>query len=157
SFAHQVKLTKHLSLFGIAEAYHNNALKLYLQQSYGGGLGTTMRSADKRQVLELLGDVRFFGQHFYSDKPTAAFTGVRIGEDYSLLIPIGGKFILCFEKINYIHPINLKDAWQIRGTMGLDVPITDIFSVSFQFNDDYFQNVANGRKNYSKTALGFKF
>jgi hypothetical protein len=155
SFVHMVKLTENVSLFGIAEAYHNNSLKLYLQQSYGGGLGFTKQF--ERQVVEFLGDVRVFGQHFYSNKPAETFTGVRIGEDYSIRFTIKKTPITFFETINYIQPIDLENAWQIRGAAGLVVPINEFVSIVYQFNDDYFQNVPNGRKNYTKTGLVFKF
>jgi hypothetical protein len=149
-------LRRHMYLVGIAEGYHNSSLTLYLQQSYGGGIGGSWTFAQDRQKLELAGDVRAITEHFYASTPAVVFAGVRIGGEY--VVKFGSAATSAPElsiSAKYIPAIDQDKAWQARGRASLAVPIGKHFSMIVAVTDDYLENTP--RKNYSSSSVGMTF
>jgi len=157
SFKHQIYFWRDLYADVMAEGYHNSSLNLYLQQSYGGGIGKNLYK-DKRNTLEASADFLHISEHFSTSVPSVEFTGVRLREDYSYaLFYIKDTPLTLAENISYTPALDLKNAWQIRGVVTLNIPITKAFSTTLSFFDDYLENAPNARKNYSTTSVGLTY
>jgi hypothetical protein len=147
-------LSRHVYLASVAEGYHNSGLSLYLQQSYGGGLGASTTFGERtQQKLEVTADVRGVAEHFYSSQPAVTFAAVRLGEEY--VIHFGQPGLPAPElsvNARYIPAIDQAKAWQARGAAALTVPIGKIFSMKLMCIDDYMENTP--RKNYLSTSVG---
>jgi Protein of unknown function, DUF481 len=157
SLTHQVYLWRGLFLDGLAEGYHNSSLNLYLQQSYGGGLGRNLYK-DDRNTLEAGADFLYIAEHFYSGVPSVSFAGVRLHEGYTFSIAyIHDTPLVLAETASYTPAFNQKKAWQARGGVTLSVPMTKTLSATLAFNDNYLENAPNARKNYATSSIGLTY
>jgi hypothetical protein len=150
SLTHQVYLWRSLYMDGLAEGYHNSSLNLYLQQSYGGGLGKNLYK-DDRNTLEASANFLYIAEHFYSAVPSVSFAGVRLHEGYTFSIAyIHDTPLFLTETASYTPAFNQKHAWQARGGVTLSVPMTKTLSTTLNFSDNYLENAPNARKNGSE-------
>jgi Protein of unknown function, DUF481 len=157
ALTHQVYVWHGLYIDGVAEAYHNSSLNLYLQQSYGGGLGKNLFT-NKRNTLEARADFLYIAEHFYGGVPSIGFTGVRLREEYTIhIVPIKNDYITLIENADYTPAFNQKNAWQARGGARLNVPLSEAFSVVLIFDDNYLENAPNARKNYASSSIAVKY
>jgi hypothetical protein len=157
-FLHQVYLASNVYLEGIASGFHNSSFDLYLEQSYGGGIGG--KYSKGMVSLDLSADALFVTEHFTTVK-SVSFAAARLTEEFTAELvkknvkkPIPVVFA---ESISYLPAFNQPNAWQIRGAVQLFVPITKKLSFVPSFFEDYMENVPNGRKNYSTTSVGLNF
>jgi len=157
SLTHQVYLWGGLYVDVLAEGYHNSSLNLYLQQSYGGGVGKNLYT-DKRNTLEAKADFLYIAEHFYSGVPSVSFAGVRLQEEYTFSIAyIKDSPLFLAETASYTPAFNQNKAWQARGGVTLGVPITKTFSATLNFSDNYLENAPNARKNYATSSIGLTY
>jgi hypothetical protein len=157
SFTHQVYVWRGLYFDCLAEGYHNSSLNLYLQQSYGGGLGKNLYK-DDRNTLEASANFLYIAEHFYSGVPSVSFAGVRLQEQYTFAIAyIHETPFSLAETASYTPAFNQSKAWQARGGVTLSVPITKTFSASLNFSDNYLENAPNARKNYATSSIGLTY
>lgn len=140
-----------------AEGYANNSLNVYLEQSYGGGLGKRIFQ-NRRNSLELTSDFLYIAEHFYGSAPSVSFVGTRLAEMYTMKLAdlLGGPLEL-IESGSYTPAFNLKNAWQTRGTVTLVVPINKALSANLSFFDNYIENAPNARNNYSTSSIGLTY
>lgn len=156
TFQHRIYFSKRYFGYGVAEGFHNSSFGLYLQQSYGAGLGGTLVTR-KRYEINASVDARFIAEHFYR-VPSLTFPGVRFSQGSTLrLFPTPAGFVELAETASYTLAVGEKKAWEARGTTLLDIPISSSFGVTFRFSDDYLENAANARKNYSKFTAGVRY
>jgi hypothetical protein len=156
-FNHAVYLWHGLYTNGVAEGYHNSSLNLYLEQSYGGGLGGRVFN-NERNTLELTGDFLYIAEHFYGTVPSVSFAGARLAERYTIkLADLQGGPLEVIESGSYTPAFNQKKAWQSRGTVTLSVPISKALSTNLNFSDNYLENAPNARKNYSTSSIGLTY
>jgi hypothetical protein len=145
-------VSRHVYLAGVAEGYHNSGLTLYLQQSYGGGLGASAAFGEATaQKLEVTADVRGVAEHFSVSQPSVTFAAVRIGEEYTIRFGHPGAPELSVNA-RYIPAIDLAKAWQARGAAALMVPINKYLAMKVMCFDDYMENTP--RKNYLSSSVG---
>lgn len=157
SLTHQIYLWKGLYMEAVAEGYHNSSLNLYLQQSYGGGLGKNLYK-DDRHTFEVNADFLYIAEHFYSGVPSVSFAGVRLHEGYTFSIAyIHDSPLFLAETASYTPAFNLKDAWQARGGVTLGIPMTKTLSATLNFSDNYLENAPNARKNYATSSIGLTY
>jgi hypothetical protein len=64
----------------VADLYHNNSLGLYLEQSYGGGVGRIWLGT------EFDADLRFIGEHFYGPNPSVSLVGSQLSVRRTFLL-----------------------------------------------------------------------
>jgi hypothetical protein len=136
----------------LGDFYHNNSLGIYFQQSYGAGVGTTIKN------LELDADLRFVGQHFYSPGQSEGLIGTLLSERY--YIPL--SFIVpnaSLSETGKVLPVfNASRAWQAHGIVELSIPFTPKIAFTASAFDDYVDNApAKFNKNYFKTTVGIAF
>ena len=155
SFLHQIYLTPRLYTEFLGEAFHNSAFNLYLEQSYGGGIGGRAISGGPFW-MELSGGAVFVGEHFSTTKGPAFAAGL-LSERSSIEFGKKDGPIVLSESTSYLPAIDQANAWQLRGTVQLAVPITSHLTFVSGFVEDYMQNAANSRKNYSTTSVGVNF
>lgn len=137
--------------------YHNNSLGMYLQQSYGAGIGHTMGA------LELDADLQFVGEHFYPSKgyppnKSLSLAGIGLQERYDLplsFIHMGATFT---EAIEFLPILNDGSAWQGHGIAEVSIPFTQQLSFVLSAFDNYIENAPpTYRKNYFKTTMGIQY
>jgi hypothetical protein len=150
-----IYLTNGVYAEALAEGFHNSSFNLYLQQSYGGGIGK--KFSGKRASLELGGGLLYIAEHFVNSAGPS-FVGARLSERVSLQGPqLNGGRIQIIEATSFIPAIDESKAWQIRGTAQLVIPITKALSFTAGFIEDYMENAPNARKSYSTTTVGINF
>jgi hypothetical protein len=142
-----------------ARAYHNSALGLYLEDSvgFGGGIlrAGTVVAGKLPPSLQLDADLRFMNERFYHVPGSRKLVGALVSERFSTSLPKGAKFeetMQLFPAFNDLH------AWQGRGQMKVQYPLTEKFSLSTDLWDDYIANAPKAfRKNYLRLSLGVQF
>jgi hypothetical protein len=142
----------------LANLYHNNSLGIYLQQTYGGGVGRTFGA------LELDADLRFIGEHLYtppkSSKPieSLGLIGAGLSERYDLSlgkIKAGAKLT---QSLEFVPVFDHAGAWQGHGIVGISIPFTQQLSFVVSAFDNYVQNAPpTFNKNYFKTTVGIQY
>jgi hypothetical protein len=159
-FSERFYIARRAYLSTDAEAYHNNSLNLYLQQSYGGGIHTEVfdeRSGTGKQGIALsLGcDGRYFAEHFYGSKPGAKFWGIQPREELTIIVAtLRGLPVEVGEQGRFMRPVGYAKAWQAHGGVTFSLPITKSFKFNTSWLDDYLENAPNARKNYSTVTVG---
>jgi hypothetical protein len=154
--SHEVKATQHFYANVFSSAYHNSSFELYLEQTYGGGIGG--RISGSKYSLELTGDLLFIGEHFYGNNKSLGFAAADLTEIYTMVLAHlkGGELIFA-ETGAYIPAFNQQEAWQARGNADLSVPIFRNFAWNLQYRNDYMENAPNLRKSWSTTSTGITF
>jgi hypothetical protein len=156
ALSHQVYLADGLYAEAYAEGFHNSSFNLYLQQSYGGGIGARALS-NNTVLLELGGSMLYVAEHF-TGSSGPSFAAGRLSDRLNIrLTELPGGPLTLIESTSYIPAIDQAKAWQVRGTVQLIVPITKQLSFTAGFLDDYMENAPNARKNYSTTTAGISF
>ena len=153
---HEVKLTQHLYANALGSGYHNSSFELYLEQTYGGGLGG--RVGNGKHSLELAGNFLFVGEHFYGSTKSLDFAAADLTEIYTIVLAHlkGGELIFA-ETGAYVPAFNQQKAWQARGNADLSIPVFKNFTWSFQYRNDYMENAPNLRKNWSSASTGITY
>jgi uncharacterized protein DUF481 len=153
---HEAKASQHLYANVFSSAYHNSSFTLYLEQTYGGGLGG--RISGGKHSLELTGDLLFIGEHFYGSTKSLGFAAADITEIYTIVLAHlkGGELIFA-ETGAYLPAFNQQKAWQVRGNADLSIPLFKNFVWNCQYRDDYMENAPNLRKNWSTTSTGITY
>jgi hypothetical protein len=136
----------------VADFYHNNSLGLFLEQSYGGGVGRLWHGT------EFDADLRFIGEHFYGPNPSVSLAGSQLSERrtfYLNWIRSGANIV---EEAKYTPVFNMGSAWQLYGRADLSIPINKKLQAKFGVADNYVENApAPYRKNYLKTTMGLTY
>jgi hypothetical protein len=154
--SHLTYFSRHLYALEVAEGFHNSSLNLYLQQSYGAGVGYSSSFQDGRQALELTTDARRIAERFIGGKPGVTFAALRISGEYNLKIGDLAKTpIQLIVAARYIPALTETGAWQARGRATLLMPISKSFSFTTSIIDDYLENTP--RKNYSSSSVGITY
>jgi hypothetical protein len=148
-------LKKNIYIVGLAEGYHNSSLNLYLQQSYGAGLGGKKELFGERASLELTADVRGIGEHFIGTSKAVTFAGARLGGEYVLKLNGSATPPELSIAARWIPALSQDKAWQARGRAVLSVPVINGFSLTISVTDDYLENTS--RKNYSSSSVGITY
>jgi len=152
----EVTLTRDLYANIFASGYHNNSFELYLEQSYGGGLGG--RVSGSKDSLELSSNLLFIGEHFYEGTRGLGFAAADLTEIYTIVLAhLKGGNLTLGETGAYLPAINQQKAWQARGNANLSIPIFKNFSWNIQYRDDYMENAPNRRKNWSTTSASLTY
>jgi uncharacterized protein DUF481 len=155
-FNQEVKLTKRLYANALASGYDNSSFNLYLEQTYGGGVGG--RIGGERLTLELTGNLLYIGEHFYGNAKSVGFAGADLTEIYTIVLAhLKGGNLTLGETGVYIPAFNQQNAWQARGNANISVPIFKSFAWIGQFRDDYMENSPNLKKNWSTTSVGIVY
>jgi len=153
---YEVKLTQHLYANAFGSGYHNNSFALYLEQTYGGGLGG--RISGGKHSLELTGDLLFSGEHFYGNSKSLDFAAADLTETYTIVLAhLKGGNLVFGETGAYVPAFNQQKAWQARGNADLSIPIFKNFAWNFEYRDDYMENAPNLRKNWSTSSTGITY
>lgn len=155
SISQQIYLTTRLYTEIVGEGFHNSSFNLYLEQSYGGGLGGRVVS-NGMFTLELSAGALFVGEHFTTTKGVD-FAAGRLGERFDYEFGKKSSPIVLSESTSYMPALDQAKAWQLRAAVELAVPITSHLSFVSGFLEDYMENAANGRKSYSTTTVGLNF
>jgi hypothetical protein len=127
-----------------------------LAQSYGAGIGWDGDSG--RSSYSLAADIRYLGEDLYSPGKPLALAVAGLGEQYSYTFPgpMGG--ITLSERILFLPAFNDAHGFQVRGTAGIDIPISQTFSVDFSLLDDYLRNAPpKSLQNYAKFIFSVKY
>lgn len=136
----------------VADLYHNNSLGLYLQQSYGGGVGRIWLGT------EFDADLRFIGEHFYGPSPSVSLVGSQLSVRRTFLMNWIRPGTNVAGEARYTPVFNMGSAWQLFGRADLTIPITKKWQAKFEVVDNYVENAPSpNRKNYLKTMLGFAY
>jgi hypothetical protein len=137
--------------------YHNNSLGIYLQQSYGLGMGVLLGPGSR--PVELGADLRFVGEHFYSPGRSVGFLGARFLELYTVPLDFIRPGTRLVESLRYIPALTESKAWMLRGRVDLLIPISARWAFSATpVYDDYLRNAPyTFRRNYFKTQIGLQF
>jgi hypothetical protein len=152
----EVKLTQHLYANAFGSGYHNNSFALYLEQTYGGGLGG--RISGGKHSLELTGDLLFIREHFYGSSKSLDFAAADLTETYTIVLAhLKGGNLAFGEAGAYVPAFNQQKAWQARGNADLSIPIFKNFAWNFEYRDDYMENAPNLRKNWSTSSTGITY
>jgi hypothetical protein len=152
----EVKLTQHLYANAFASGYHNNSFALYLEQTYGGGLGG--RISGGKHSLEVSGDLLFIGEHFYRSSKSLGFAAADLTETFTIVLAhLKGGNLVFGETGAYVPAFNQQKAWQARGNADLSIPIFKNFAWNFEYRDDYMENAPNLRKTWSTSSTGITY
>ena len=147
----------HAFLYTVADLYHNYSLGVYLQQSYGGGIGY-FKPVTLRDGFQFSADVRFIGEHLSAPGTPPGLAGAMFLESYThrfLLGESASKPVLA-ETIEVIPAFNDVHALEMRGTLALVVPLTDKLSIQLQEFDDFLRNAPRpARQNYQGAQFTF--
>jgi len=136
----------------VADLYHNNSLGLYLEQSYGAGLGRLWLGT------EFDADLRFIGEHFYGANPSRSLVGSQLSEKHTFVLDFIKSGAKLTETAKYTPVFNASSAWQLSGIFDLTIPITKKLQFSSSVSDYYVENASSSyRKNYLKTTIGLEY
>jgi hypothetical protein len=116
----------HTFVYAVGDLYHNYSLDVYLQQSYGAGIGY-FKPVTLRNGFQFSADVRFIGEHFHLPGTSKGLTGAMLLENYThrFLLGRSDSKPIFSETIQVIPASNDAHALEMRGTLALIVPITD--------------------------------
>jgi hypothetical protein len=144
-------------VFALTDFYHNLSLGMNVEQTYGGGIGWDGRYGNN--IFGFAGDIRYVNENIYSPGKSLNLAATGLSEHYALTLPWPKKNpITIFERISFIPALSESHAFQARGIAGLDLPLTDRFSVGVQEMDDYLQNApAKSNQNYSTTQFTIRY
>jgi hypothetical protein len=143
-------------LYGITNFYHNLSLGMNLAQSYGAGIGWD--GDHGRSSYTLAADIRYVGEDLYAPGKPLSLAVAGLGEQYSYTFawPIDG--INFSERILFLPAFGNANAFQLRGTAGIDVPIGKNFSFDVDLLDDYLRNAPpKTLQNYAKVIFSLKY
>jgi hypothetical protein len=139
-------------LSALAELYHNNSLGIYFQQAYGVGAGRLLGH------LELDGDVRFVGEHFYGSTRARSLVGSMLSERYALDLSFIAPGALLSETGRYLAVFNASAAWQAQGAVEIYLPVSRTIGITAGAFDTYVANApAQFKKNYLKSSVGVQY
>jgi hypothetical protein len=154
-----------------AELYHNNALGMRLQQSYGGGGGYTFqRSAPRNGVntvlsdLELSSEFRVLDQNFTKQarqRFAAALIRQQFTQDLGSFCNASTPAATPCPRVQFISifstimPFAESDAWQMRGYAALVLPFNSRFAMRLSSFGDYLRNAPKPfRKSFVVSTIG---
>lgn len=133
-------------VFLSTDAYHNSALGIYAQESFGAGIGRLFGRA------EFTAGVRGINQRF-DDLKSTELIGIQLSCRATTTI---GRLVL--SEMLQVTPVNKSDSWQGRGILTLTAPIGKGFSLAATAFDDYVANAPERfDKNYFKTTIGIQY
>jgi Protein of unknown function, DUF481 len=136
----------------LADEYRNNSLGLYFQQSYGGGVGTIFHN------VELNADLRFIGQHYYAPYHSTSLVGSELSERYDIPLSFLRAGAHITEQAIVIPVFNASKSWQMKGVVGLTIPLTKTISFTTNAGDYYVENTPDAyHKNYFKDSAGIQY
>ena len=102
--------------------------------------------------------IRYVGEDLYSPGKSLSLPVAGLGEQYSYSFPWLANGINFSERILLLPALNDAHAFQVRGTAGIDVPITDNFSIDIDLLDDYLRNLSpTSLQNYAKVIFSLKY
>ena len=138
--------------------YSNNSLGIYLQQTYGAGVGKDLGP------LELSADLRFIGEHFLTPPktknpvPSLGLVGSGLSERFDLPLTAFLPGAKLTETLEFVPVFNQSSAWQGHGIAELSLPFTKQLSFVLSAFDNYVENAPPGfRKNYFKSTIGIQY
>jgi hypothetical protein len=129
-----------------------------LAQSYGAGIGWDGDYG--RSSYSLLADIRYLNEQLYSPGKPLTVGAAGLGEQYSYTFPWPKKTpgINVSERILFLPAFDDAQAFQLRGTAGIDVPVSPAFSFDFDLLDDYLRNAPPpSLQNYAKYTFSVKY
>jgi hypothetical protein len=143
-------------LYGITNFYHNLSLGMNLAQSYGAGIGW---DGDRgRSSYTLAADIRYLGEELYAPGKPLSLAVAGLGEQYSYTFPWPSDGLNVYERILFLPAFDNSHAFQVRGTTGLDVPISKDFSFDVDLLDDYIRNAPpKSLQNFAKITFSLKY
>jgi Protein of unknown function, DUF481 len=134
--------------------YHNNSLGIYFQQTYSLGFGALLRNGH----AEVDAGVAGLGEHFYSPGRSVGLVGLRLSERYDIPLDFIKENARLSELGTFFPVFNESAAWQVRGVLELNVPISKRFSLTAGAFEDYVRNAPSTfTKNYVKSTLGLQY
>lgn len=143
-----------------ARGFHNSSLGLYLENSFGIGLGTlrvfTAPTGTLPPSLQLDADLRVIDERFYKVPGSTRLVGVLLAERYSRRIGVA----TVTEALQVIPVFNESHAWQGRGILDITAPLNhaQTFGLLVKLSDDYLGNAPSAfRKTYLKVTVGVAF
>ena len=145
-------------LYGITNFYHNLSLGMNLAQSYGAGIGWD--GDHGRSSYTLAADLRYLGEDLYAPGKSLSLAVAGLAEQYSYTFPwpAKGGGITIGQRLLFLPAFNNSHAFQVRGTAGIDVPISDSFSFDVDLLDDYLRNAPpTSLQNYAKFIFTLKY
>jgi hypothetical protein len=143
-------------LYGLADFYHNLSLGMNLAQSYGAGIGWD--GDHGRSSYTIAADVRYLGEDLYAPGNPLSLAVTGLGEQYSYRFrwPVDGLDF--YQRVLFLPAFNDSHAFQLRGTTGLDVPISANFSFDAYLLDDYIRNAPpKNLQNFAKVTFSLKY
>ncbi len=141
-------------IFGVTDFYHNLSLGMNLAQSYGGGIGWDIDHG--RGSYTLAADVRYLGEELYSPGKSLSLAAAGLTEQYSYTFP--WHDVTFEERILLIPTLTDSHAFQIRGTTGLDFPVSKNISFDADLLDDYVRNAPPlSLQNFAKVTFSLKY
>ncbi len=140
------------------ELYHNNALGMRLQQSYGGGLVARLverqRSSSVTQTFSLVGGMRYMDQQFLR-QDRQRFAAFLVGQRFYQDVKVA-KFTQAFFLV--LPMAESRSSWQFRTVADLRFPVWRGLSFSVSGFDDYVRNAPpRFRRNFYTVNVGFAF
>lgn len=157
------------SIYGFADLLHHFVVGLRLQQQYGVGwqhrISTKAASGDLPFYKQIANnssfsvDLRWLNQRLYPPDDRFKSFAVGLSQDTFFRIPLHkDKFLIFEERLELVPAFKSRRAFQLRFRGSIAYPITKSMTFGIQFDDDYFGNAPEGRRqNYSKTSLVFGY
>jgi Protein of unknown function, DUF481 len=134
--------------------YHNNSLGIYFQQTYSLGFGALLHNGH----AEVDGGVAGLEEHFYSPGRSVGLVGLRLSERYDIPLDFIKENARLSEVGTFFPVFNESAAWQVRGVLELNVPISKRISLTAGAFEDYVRNAPSTfTKNYVKSTLGLQY
>lgn len=144
------------AVYGFAEGAldHNFAQGLYLQQTYGGGIGWSL-IRHPNQTLDLKAGVTYIDQHFSVGAANQRLVGSTFEEDYSHGLWRGSKFT---EQLIAEPAWNNSNALTASGNAQLTMPVYKRMSFTLGTIDNYLHDPPVGfRKNSFQATMGLTY
>lgn len=143
-------------LYGVTNFYHNLSLGMNLAQSYGAGIGWD--GDHGRSSYTLAADVRYLGEDLYVPGKPLSLAVAGLLEQFSHTFRWPGDGLTFDERILLLPAFNDSHAFQVRGTTGIDVPISKKISFDVDLLDDYIRNAPpKTLQNFAKITFSVKY
>ncbi len=141
-------------LYWIANYYHNLSLGANILQEYGGGAGWGGNHGP--HTYRLAADLRYIHEDLYSPGKSISGPEWVLTEQYSYQFKKTG--ITIGQRVTGLPILTHPEAYRVRGTATIDVPIGTILSFGATLLDDYLENAPpKNLPNFMKLTLDFKY
>jgi hypothetical protein len=142
-------------VYGITNFYHNLSLGMRLEQAYGAGIGWDGDHGNSS--YSLLADLRYVGEDLYAPGTSQSLAVVGLGEQYSYTFQ-WREGVTLSQRVLLLPALNNSHALQVRGTAGIDVPISSSFAFDVDLLDDYLRNAPpKNLQNFAKITFSLKY